>query len=67
MDLCTPRDAVDKGLSAFPLLGPIWGFVYLNWIGCTRKRWMGRQHGWRLDEENVAFMLPLVDVMHVLD
>lgn len=28
---------------------------------------MGQRHGWRPGEENVAFVLPLVDVMHVLD
>ena len=33
----TPRDAVDKGLSAFLLRGPLGGFVYLNWTDWVRQ------------------------------
>lgn len=50
----------------FPLLGTGWGFVDLNWVGCSRKRWMGWQPGWRLGEGNVAFTLPLVGIVRVL-
>jgi len=45
MDPCTPRDAVDKGLSAFLLQGPVWGICLFKLDGLSAPGSHGRAAG----------------------
>lgn len=61
-----PRDAAEEGLSAFPPLGRVWGFVYLNWMDWVHQRVMdGLAARGVAGEGTIACALPLVDIMYV--
>ena len=64
MDPCTPQGAVEKALSAFLLLGPVWGICLfkLDGLGAPGSDGWAWQRGWPLGEENVAFLMSPVDV-----
>ena len=66
MDPCTPRDAVDKGLSAFLLQGPVWGICLFKSDGLSAPGAMDAlQAAWAAAEGGIAFRPPRVDVTRV--